>query len=56
MAGPRKDLTEVRDIHCCSGQKKHKLDKKLIAAVQTIIPSVNSEAALLLAGAGTTSA
>lgn len=56
MTGPRKDLTEVRDTHCCSGQKKHRLEKKLIAAVQTIIPSINSEAALLLAGEGTISA
>lgn len=23
VTGPRKDLTEVRDAHCCSGQKKH---------------------------------
>lgn len=44
--------------HCGSGQKDHETwaRKQLIAAAQTITPSVNAEAALLLAGEGTTSA
>lgn len=45
-------------LHCGSGQKDHETwaRKELIAAAKTITPSVNAEAALLLAGEGTTSA
>lgn len=45
-------------LHCGSGQKDHETQagKELIAAAQTIMPTVNAEAALLLAGEGTTSA